>query len=273
VISLIELRIAACAAMLLIAAIIDIKKREVPDKIWVGFGAFGALLAALEFTGLTNGIFGNTSTTNASNQLVGYFLGIGLMAPIGYVIYKTGLFGGADSKALIAIAVLVPSFGGGIISTASYFHEFAAFTILTNALIISMVQLVFNSARNTIALTRGERIFEGIEESTPRKILAFVIGYRSKDAHGYLFPMEGIDELGKRMFSFNPAKYDEFIDDGEEDVVVATEVDGESGVEVKENNDGIWVTQALPFIVYIAIGFVIAVTFGDLLGLVFRQLF
>ena len=252
-----EIRIIACAAMLAIAAIIDIKSREIPDKIWVGFGAFGALLAILQFTsGPNDSILG--SAHNSPQDLFTYLLGIAIVTPIGYVIYKTGLFGGADSKALIAIAVLMPTYDGMMFKL----HGITALTILTNALIISMSQLFFNAARNAVAVAKGVKIFEGIEEGTARKVLAFAMGYRSSSAQGYLFPMEGIDEVtGKRKFSFNPTKFDEFVEESDSDAE-----------EKAEKSNGIWVTQALPFIVYIAIGFVIAITVGDLFGAVMQTI-
>ena len=254
---LIELRIAVCAAMLVTAAIIDVRKREIPDKIWIGFGAFGALLAAIDFAGLGNGLAGN-SADGPSNQtaLFGYLLGIGLITPIGYAIYKTGLFGGADSKALIAIPVILPPLSGIV---PFQIHGFTALTALTNALIISMSQLVVNAGRNLVAVAKGMPIFEGIEEGTARKALAFAMGYKTNNAQGYLFPMEGIDESGKRRFAFNPSHYDEFVDEKEDN-------------QGSAKNNGMWVTQALPFIVYIAIGFVITIVVGDLLALVFQKL-
>jgi Flp pilus assembly protein protease CpaA len=169
---LIELRIATCAAMLVAAAIIDVRKREIPDKIWVGFGGFGALLAAIDFTGLAGN---NPDGSSNQTALFGYLLGIGLITPIGYAIYKTGLFGGADSKALIAIAVILPPLSGII---PFQIHGFTALTVLTNALIISMSQLVVNAGRNLVALAKGMPIFEGIEEGTARKALAFAMGQR-----------------------------------------------------------------------------------------------
>jgi archaeal preflagellin peptidase FlaK len=245
-----ELRITACIAMLALAAIIDVKKREIPDKIWLGFGAFGALLAILQFTsGPDDVLFGSPPSINA---LFPYLLGIGIMAPIGYAVYKTGLFGGADSKALVALAVLMPTYDGALFKI----HGFTALTVLTNALIISMSQLVFNSARNLVAIAKGVPIFEGIEEGTARKALAFAMGYRSTSAQGYLFPMEGIDESGKRKFAFNPARYDEFVEEQEDQ---------------QTSQRPMWVTQALPFIVYIALGFGVALTIGDIFGAIIQN--
>jgi preflagellin peptidase FlaK len=249
---LIELRIASCAAMLVLAAIIDIKKREIPDKIWLGFGGFGVFVTALEFS----------DPLTSPPSLFSYVLGVTIITPIAYLVYKTGLFGGADSKALIAIALLFPWFSE---SALFKIHDFTALTVLTNALLISMSQLAFNAVRNLMALARGRRIFDGIEESTTRKALAFATGYSTSSSSGYLFPMEMIDESGKRKFVFNPARYEEFL---EEDIRQDEQPGQPSSASQPRE---IWVTQALPFIVYLAIGFGLAITVGDLLGAVIRN--
>jgi len=255
---LIELRIAACAAMLVIAAVIDIKKREIPDKIWLGFGALGVALMIIEFALpslfiettqfkiMPNGSAEETTIPPAT-KLFGYLLGIGIIVPIAYGIYKTSLFGGADSKALIAIAVLLPAYDGMMFKL----HGFSAMTVLTNALIASMSYVIYNVLKNAVEIARGRRIFEGFEESRSRKALAFTMGFRSSSEKGYLFAMEGEDEAGKRKFVFNPAEYDDF-------------------VSVSGNKSLVWVTHAMPFIVYLAIGFGITIILGDLLAVIVR---
>jgi preflagellin peptidase FlaK len=256
---LIEARIAACAAMLVIAAIIDIKKREIPDKIWVGFGGLGALLTAIEFA--------YPSQSSPPPSLFGYLLGVGVITPIAYLVYKTGLFGGADSKALIVIAVLFPWFNDGVLYNL---HGITALTVLTNALIVSMSQLAVNVARNLAAIARGKRIFEGIHEGVTRKALAFATGYRTRALSGYLFPMEMVNEQGERKFVFNPARYDAFVGGDTEQGANGAEQREPASPDIREQ--GIWVTQALPFIVYLAVGFALAATVGDLLGAIIERI-
>jgi len=256
---LIEVRIAICAAMLILAAMIDWKKREIPDKIWVGFGAVGVTLIVIEFVFPTL-IPTNSLITSPSNslemdkapisKLFNYLLGIGIILPIAYGIYKTSLFGGADSKALIAIAVLLPAYDGMLFKL----HDFVAMTVLTNALIISMSYVLYNIAKNSLEIARGKRIFEGFEESASRKALAFTMGHRSTSEKGYLFAMEGYDGSGKHKFVFNPAQYDDF--------VVPT-----------EKKDPLWVTSAMPFIVFLAVGFGITIFLGDLLAVLMSGAF
>lgn len=236
-----ELRIATCACMLAIASILDLKNREIPDKVWVIFGGLGALLLALEL--------GDSSSPSRQSGLtpfvVQYGLGIALMSAIGYATYRTGLFGGADPKALVAIAIILPTF-----DSTFRFHDFTALTVLSNALIISMSGLIYNVIRNTISLTKGTPIFAGVSENRIRKALAFTVGFYSNSSGKFLFAMEELDDKGRKRFRFNPSTYDEF----------------------EANSSNRWVTQALPFIVYIGIGFAVTLFVGDLLALLINAI-
>lgn len=200
--------------------------------MWIGFGGLGLLLAAIEF---------NTNSIN----LVQYGIGIGITAPIAYAIYRTGLFGGADAKALVAISVLLPFY-----DMPFKIHDFTAFTVLANATILTFVHIIHNVIRNSIDLARGRMMFEGFEESKARKVLAFMMGFRSNTPKGYLFAME-VSEEGRRKFNFHPATYDEY---------------------VAPNTKNVWVTPALPFIVYLAFGFAVMIILGDLLALIFASI-
>ncbi|MFQ5941304.1 MAG: prepilin peptidase [Nitrososphaerales archaeon] len=230
---MLEIRLVACAVMLILASIIDLKKREISDKVWIGFGGFGLLLTAIEFS-------------SDSIDLIQYGIGIGITGPIAYVIYRTGLFGGADAKALVAIAVLLPFYDMPL-----KIHGLIAFTVLTNATILTFTHVIHNIVRNAIDLARGRSIYEGFEESGARKLLAFMMGFRSNAPKGYLFAMES-SEAGRRRFRFHPAAYDEY---------------------VSPDTRNIWVTPALPFIVYMTFGFALMIILGDLLALVFTNIF
>ncbi|MFQ5970336.1 MAG: prepilin peptidase [Nitrososphaerales archaeon] len=230
---MLEIRLVACSVMLIVASIIDLKKREIGDKVWVGFGGFGLLITAIEF---------NSNSIN----LTQYGIGIAITAPIAYAIYRTGLFGGADAKALVAIAVLLPFY-----DMPFKIHGLTAFTVLTNATLLTFWHVIHNMVRNSIDLARGRSLFEGFEESGTRKALAFMMGFRSDTPKGYLFAMESSEE-GRRRFKFHPAEYDEY---------------------VASETKNVWVTPALPFIVYMALGFGVMIIFGDILALIFTNIF
>ena len=230
---MLEIRLIACAVMLVLASIMDLKKREISDKVWVSFGGLGLLITVIEFTG------------NSIN-LIQYGLGIAITAPIAYGIYRVGLFGGADAKALISIAMLVPSY-----DMLYKIHGLPSFTILTNATILTFAHVVHNIARNSIDVARGKAVFEGFEESALRKAAAFVMGFRATSPTGYLFAIESTDG-GKRRFNFHLTGYDDYVSEG---------------------SNNLWVTPALPFIVYMTVGFLMMILFGDILALIFVNIF
>ena len=79
--------------MLIVGSIIDVWKREIHDYYWIGFGVFGFLLVFI-------------SVDLTSNLLtIGFAL---IIAPFAILMWRLGLFGGADAFALIAIAVIAP---------------------------------------------------------------------------------------------------------------------------------------------------------------------
>ena len=79
--------------MLIVGSIIDVWKREIHDYYWIGFGTVGFLLVFI------------------SSDLIPNLLTIGfalIIAPFVILMWRIGLFGGADAFALIALAVIAP---------------------------------------------------------------------------------------------------------------------------------------------------------------------
>ena len=229
---MLEIRLVACTVMLILASILDLKNREISDKVWIVFGGLGLILTSFEFI------------VNSLN-LMQFSIGILVTTPIAYGIYRAGLFGGADAKALVTIAILLPFY-----DMPYKIHGLTAFTVLTNATILTFTHIIHNMIRNSIDLGRERTIFEGFKESGTRKLLAFLIGFRSDSPKGYLFAIEN-SEGGRRRFTFHPAAYEEY---------------------VTSDTKNIWVTPALPFIVYMAFGFIFMIIFGDLLALTFSNI-
>lgn len=233
--------------MLAIASILDIRSREIPDKVWLIFGGLGAILTTLEFL--------DTSASSGTTFSIHYVIGISLVSSIGYATYKTGLFGGADPKALAAIAIILPTYSAGGFA----FHDFAAISTFSNALVVSTTAMLYNVVRNSLSVAKGIPIFEGMsEEGRTKKALAFAVGFPSSSPGRYVFAMEEVDDSGNRKFRFNPASYDDFAPSQQQKQ------------QQEENKRKTWVTPALPFIVYISVGFAINLVIGDLFALFFR---
>lgn len=251
-----ELRVVTCACMLAIASILDIKSREIPDKVWLIFGGLGAMLTAFELL--------DTPASARTAFSIHYAVGILVVSAIGYATYRAGLFGGADPKALVAIAIILPSYNAGLFA----FHDFAAISIFSNALIASTTAMLYNIIRNSLAVARGVPIFEGMNsEGRMKRALAFAVGFPSSSPGRYMFAMEAVDDSGNRKFRFNPANYHDFAPDEE---LQQEQQRLEEKEEGKRRKTKTWVTPALPFIVYIAVGFAINLVVGDLFALLFK---
>ena len=151
--------IALALTMLIVGSIIDIRKREIHDYYWIGFGSVGFLLLFID-----PDIVPNLLT-------IGFAL---IIAPFVILLWRMGLFGGADAFALIALAVIAPM---------ATFSENAVtpFTTLSNAAILFVIPLLINVMRNVIAQIKGENIFEEFDASTVKKSAAILMGYRAKN--------------------------------------------------------------------------------------------
>jgi len=108
--------------MLIIGSVIDIWKREIHDYYWIGFGSVGFLLVFID-------------PDLISNLLTIAFALI--IAPIVILMWRIGLFGGADAFALIALAVIAP------VATMSD-NVVTPFTTLSNAVVLIVFPLSFN---------------------------------------------------------------------------------------------------------------------------------
>lgn len=213
-------RMVAAFAMLGLASFFDLKKREINDILWIGFSALSVILILL------------SPDIWASLRIVGISL---IIAPIALVLWRFGVFGGADAFCLIVLASIAPMFT----LTAS---QTTPFSTLTNAAILSVTPLFVNLCRNVVSILRKEDIFEGIDETRTKKIIAVFIGYKAKNPQ-YSFSLEKIIDGKKRLdFSLKHAEQTLFC-----------------------NDHGVWVTPGVPYVLYITAGFVIQVLYGDLI--------
>jgi preflagellin peptidase FlaK len=215
-----QLRIIAAIAMLGYASYTDVTKREVSDYIWIVFGALSVVLLFLEpqfWQALTN---------------VGISL---IVAPIVLIIWRLGMFGGADAFAIIVLALLVPQI------TMSE-NTITPFTILTNAVIISIIPFFVNLVRNLIAIVNKNDIFEGFSETRKKRIIALFIGYKAKNPK-YSFSIEKkVGKHKKLNLVMHHAEYAEFCE--------------------KPNT---WVTPGIPYMLFITAGFLVQLFYGDII--------
>ncbi|MGQ0376377.1 MAG: A24 family peptidase C-terminal domain-containing protein [Nitrososphaerota archaeon] len=212
------IRIVLAVVMLAIASVLDVWKRQIHDGLWVVFGAIGAIL-----------IFFESDIGEISIKLLISLI----IAPVAVILWRVGMFGGADSFSLIVLAVLTPQ----ITLTENFITPL---TTLTNATLLSTVILLINFTRNSIAVLNHKDIFSGFNESKLRKICAMFLGYRAANPK-YSFPIERTEEDHKKLdFAIHHAEKSEFC-----------------------NAKNTWVTPGIPLIIYITAGVGVQLLFGD----------
>jgi len=166
-------------------------------------------------------------------------------AAIAYPLNRIGFLGGADVFALVLLALYMPTL------ESKQLLSLPVIAVIANASILSLTEVCANFSRNISMLLQSKNIFHGFEgEPTHRKIVALFLGYRSQEVKGLFLPMENT-ENGRRHFNF---------------------VIGRASSDFARGND-IWVTPALPFIVYITAGYIFLFLIGDLLQLFKSLLF
>ncbi len=214
------IRIIIALAMLALASGIDLKKREINDLLWIGFGGLAIFLLFLNpdfWTGLKS---------------VGISM---IIAPVVLVLWRFGIFGGADALCLIVLGGLAPM--SSMVSS-----PVTPFTTLTNAAILTVIPIFVNFGRNVASIIRGYDIFQDIDESRLKKVLAMFVGYRTKNPK-YSFCIEQIVDGKRRLdFSIKHAENASFCSESD-----------------------MWVTPGLPYVLYILGGFIIQVVYGDLI--------
>lgn len=170
------IRIIVALGMLVTASVLDIRKREINDMLWIGFGAIAFVMI---FVG------GDIWITL---RTIGFAM---IIAPIALVAWRFGMFGGADAFCLIVL--------GGLAPMASMHNSMVTpITTLANAAILSVVPLVTNLCRNLFAMSKKQEIFKGFNETRLNKILAVFIGYRAKNPK-YGFSLEKTEGGQKRL--------------------------------------------------------------------------
>ena len=218
-----QIRILFALVMLGSATIIDIRKREISDLMWIIFGVISVILLFFE-PDLIEAIFG-----------VGFSL---IVAPLVLVLWRFGLFGGADALGLIVLSALAPmaTLSDSVVSP---------FSIVVNSALLSITPMIVYFIRNSVLILRKDDIFQDFDETKSKKIFAMFLGYKSKNPK-FSFSLEKQVGNKKRL---NIALH-------------------HSDTAEYCTTPNTWVTPGLPFMIFILGGFILQLLFGDvILGL------
>lgn len=221
-------RLVVGTTILSYASYTDIKTRRASNMLWVIMGSVGAILLVIQYL-----------TVPAAFDKIFYLIFIPIMIALMYIFFQLRLiFGGADAKAIMALAILVPLepsiFEFPLLSSFMPF----SWIILSNSvllfLLIPVSLLIFNIARRNI------------------KFPYCLLGYKlsvEKAKERFVWPLEKIVD-GKRKFSYMPKEFD---------------VENDLKTFEKNGIIQIWVTPKIPFMIPLLAGFLCSFILGDLL--------
>ncbi len=211
------------------ASIHDLREREIPDKFWIAMVISGLILDAIQYF------------IEPYDLMLAVIQFILIFALANFMFYVAG-FGGADAKALIALSVMFPVYPDiGTLPLINKGVGIFAFSVLSNSVIIApFLALCF-----------------------------FIRNVRERDGR-LLYRFIGVKVDADRI----PRFYNllEYVDEDGKLVRVVRGIEPNEAMlrrlkEAKEKGiiDKVWVTPALPFLVFMTAGFVVSVVFGDVL--------
>jgi len=147
------------------AAYRDIETRRVPNRTWLPLAVLGVALLAVESWRISTGdVLGGDPARE--QFFLSVAVSLGLVAPVGYLFYWFGGFGGADAKALIVLAVLFPTFPQYILPTTSLpltrtTLDVFSLTILTNTVVVGAAYPLGVALKNALSGHTGRAMLLG----------------------------------------------------------------------------------------------------------------
>jgi preflagellin peptidase FlaK len=237
----------------------DYKTREVSNYVWVAYAPLAVLLSLTGFL------------IYEPSRLPFYALSFGMTTVIAILLFYTGGFGGADSKALICIALALPFSTQTLImpllpnGASPLAQTIFPLTIFSNAVLFAALSCLYLLLYNLVWHKRTKRkIFEGslAQESFIKKITALITGRRVSisqlKAKWHVYPMEDIEIVAgedayKRKLVVLPK------DEGREAIVARLD----DAIEAGKIDPYVWATPGLPMLIFITAGLLVALVFGD----------
>jgi preflagellin peptidase FlaK len=234
-----------------LGSISDLRTREVDDRVWLVYGPIGLCLTIVRLI-----LDPGTLLVTIASIGVTTFVSLGL----GYF----GLFGGADAKAIICLGLTLPVNPTYIHSFLGYVHPFFPLVVLIAGFICSASLGIWFGLRNSLTYVKeGHRMFDGLEgESSWKKAMACILGYPAKLSQlrtkFYLYPMEEV-AVEDNTFHRSLNLYLSMETDREQ--VVSELADSLTKLGFEGN---VWVTPGIPMLLFILIGLILTLAFGDI---------
>jgi preflagellin peptidase FlaK len=256
-------KVAVSLIFLLYASWSDYKTREVSNRVWLFYAPIALALSLVEFL------------LYDSSLLPFFGLSVGLTFLIAFVLFYSGGFGGADSKAFMCIALALPFSTDMLFSPlipqglSPLAQLLFPIVIFSNSVLIAAASAGFILLKNIFQrLKEGKEFFEGDlkSESFGKKIVVLITGYRMSISKlkekWHIYPMEDIEttekNTSKRKLIIVPKE------EGRNEIVDRLD----RAIQTKTINDYVWSTPGLPMLIFVTIGLIIAILFGDIVWMV-----
>jgi archaeal preflagellin peptidase FlaK len=263
-------RVAVTIAFLGYSSWSDYKTREVSNKVWAIYAPIALALTLAELL------------LYESAELTTFGLCFGLTAGFALLLFYTGAFGGADSKAFMCIALALPFFPVALVTPilpdglSPLSQILFPITILSNAVLIAAASALYLLLSNLAhKATSHKPLFEGTlaGESLGKKLVVLVTGQKfslsALKAKWHIYPLEDIVETAagegslKRKLVIVPK------DEGRDEVVARLSKAAEEG----RIGSKVWATPGLPMLIFVTVGFILALVLGDIVWIVVAHLF
>lgn len=268
----------------------DVRTRRIPNWIWLPIAVGGGVAIVVDWVSVV-------AAPVRSALLFQCAVSLGLVAPLGYLLWRMGAMGGADAKAIGTLALVFPVcptvyFRWGILPLERASHGVFSLTILTNTVLIGTVIPVALAVYNGV----NGRISPSMFVGRPYPITAV------PDVYGQLLGNEsspsligGLDLDALRMYlrwrgtslatlraspdahrdpaSCPGASADDpwgvaaFLSAIDGDAYGTTPDQLRSGLVrlCSEESESVWITPGIPFLAVVFFGLVIALIHGDML--------
>jgi preflagellin peptidase FlaK len=262
---LIGSQVAVSVAILLYSSWSDYKTREVSNWVWAIYAPIALALSASDLL-----LFDQS-------KILLFGVSVGFTVGLAFLLFYSGAFGGADSKALMCIAFSLP------FAPVTFFTPFVAnslspisqviypITIFGNGVLFAAASCVYMILRNYVWHKKnGKEMFTGTlaHESIWKKFLILITGYKVTVAKlkekWHIFPLEDVETEGesalKRKLVVIPSE------DGRAGIVERLSVASQDG----KIDTYVWATPGLPMLIFITAGLIVALFGGDLVWMLVR---
>jgi preflagellin peptidase FlaK len=258
-------QVAVTVAFLFYSSWSDYKTREVSNRVWAIYAPIAIALSLSDFL-----LFD-------PSKLLLFGVSVGFTVGLAFLLFYTGAFGGADSKALMCIAFSLPFAPVALFtpiianSLSPVSQVIYPMTIFGNGVLFAAASCVYMVLRNFVWHKRNKKVmFTGTlaHESIGKKILILITGYKVtisklKDKW-HIFPMEDVEAEGENEFKRKL-------------VVIPTE-EGRSGIverlstaaQAGKIDSYVWATPGLPMLIFITAGLIVALVCGDVVWMLVR---